>query len=106
MNKIKLAVFLPPFVVCVAAIVLSFRNPGTFNQVIDSASKWSSSTFGWLISLASFGMVVLCVAIFFSPFGRTVLGGARRQAPAPTLADVHGGPDHEHRRRDLVLVRI
>ncbi|MCE9552084.1 MAG: BCCT family transporter [Planctomycetes bacterium] len=75
MNKIKPLVFLPPFLICVAAILLSFRNPESFNQSINAASEWSSSSFGWLISLASFGMVVLCCVIYLSPFGRTVLGG-------------------------------
>ena len=75
MKKVKPLVFLPPFIICLVAITLSFRYPEAFTSNVDAASGWVMDTFGWLISLAAFGMVVLCALIFVSPFGRTVLGG-------------------------------
>ncbi len=80
MFNIKPLVFLPPFVLCVAAVVLNFTNKKLFDTVITDADRWVSGTFGWLVVFSAFGMVVLCGVIFISPFGRTVLGGpdARR----------------------------
>jgi len=75
MSHIKPLVFFPPFVLCAAGIVASFVRPEWFQGAIAQASQWSAGTFGWLISLASFSMVVLCGVLFVSPFGRTVLGG-------------------------------
>ena len=75
MTKLKPLVFLPPFLLCVAAVVLSFSDPQAFSSFTKNASQWVMSTFGWLVSLTAFGMVVLCAVIFVSPFGRTVLGG-------------------------------
>jgi len=75
MMKLKPLVFLPPFLLCAAAVVLSFANEKQFVVSMTAAHRWVSSTFGWLVSLSAFGMVVLCGAIYVSPFGRTVLGG-------------------------------
>ena len=75
MKQIKLAVFLPPFVLCVAVIVISLWKPKALTDEVKYASNWLSTSLGWLVSLASFGMVLLWAAAFVSPFGRTVLGG-------------------------------
>ena len=73
--KIKPLVFLPPFLLCAAVVVLNFVNAGKFVEVMGASHHWVSSNFGWLVSLLAFGMLVLCGAIYISPFGRTVLGG-------------------------------
>jgi glycine betaine transporter len=75
MFKIKPLVFLPPFAVCVAAVVLSFTNEKFFATAITAADRWVSSTFGWLVLLLAFGMLVLCGVLYVSRFGRTVIGG-------------------------------
>lgn len=75
MMKLKPLVFLPPFLLCVAVVALNFADAAKFVEVMKTAHQWVSSTFGWLVSLLAFGMVVLCGAIYVSPFGRTVLGG-------------------------------
>jgi len=75
MKKLKPIAFGPPFVLCVAAVVLNFTSPATFDAAIGGAYRWVCETFGWLVSLLSLGMVVLCAAIYACPFGRTVLGG-------------------------------
>ena len=80
MNKIKPLVFLPPFLICLVAILFSLWRPDPFNAWVTGVSNRCAESFGWLISLASFGMVLICIAMFVSPFGRTILGGpgARR----------------------------
>ncbi len=80
MTKLKPLVFLPPFVLCVAMAALNFAAAERFTAVMTGAYQWVLHTFGWLVSLLAFGMLLLCAGIFVSPFGRTVLGGpgARR----------------------------
>lgn len=81
MNKIKPLVFLPPFLLCAAFVVLQFiddRKPAEeqrFVGLLKGAFEWVAGTFGWLVSLISLGMLVLCGIIWVSRFGRTVLGG-------------------------------
>lgn len=81
MPKIKPWVFFPPFLLCAAFVALQFADQYYFTEThpfatsLDTATKWVSRTFGWLVSLLSLSLVVLCGAIFASPFGRTVLGG-------------------------------
>jgi glycine betaine transporter len=75
MLNIKPLVFLPPFILCVTVVVLSFTNEQLFITVIADADRWVSSTFGWLVLLLAFGMLVLCGMIYASSFGRIVIGG-------------------------------
>ncbi len=80
MKKLKPLVFLPPFVLCAAMVALNFADAERFTAVMTGAYQWVLNTFGWLVSLLAFAMLVLCAGIYASPFGRTVLGGpgARR----------------------------
>lgn len=81
MKGIKPLVFLPPFLLCAAFVVLQFldqRKPAKEQQfvgLLGDAFNWVAGTFGWLVSLLSLAMLVLCGVIFVSRFGRTVLGG-------------------------------
>jgi choline-glycine betaine transporter len=83
MKNIKPLVFLPPFLLCAAFVLLQFidqqRPPADqqFVGILKSAFQWVAGSFGWLVSLLAFGMMALCVAVYVSPFGRTVLGGAK-----------------------------
>jgi len=81
MKGIKPLVFLPPFLLCAAFVVLQFLDQRKapedqrFVGLLGDAFNWVSGTFGWLVSLLSLAMLVLCGVIYVSRFGRTVLGG-------------------------------
>jgi len=75
MSKLKPLVFLPPFILCVAAVVLNFADAKTFDTVLTNAYQWVIASFGWMVSLLAFAMLVLCGVIFASRFGSTVIGG-------------------------------
>ena len=75
MFKIKPLVFWPPFLLMLSALALNFYDADTFTAVMTTAYGWVIDTFGWLVVLASFGMLLVCVAIACSPFGRVVIGG-------------------------------
>jgi len=74
-RNIKPVVFLPPFLLMLAVVVLNFLDLETFTAVMTGAKNWVLDTFGWLVVLSAFGMLVVCVAIACSPFGRVVIGG-------------------------------
>ena len=76
MKNIKPLVFLPPFILCAAFIVLQMSNEQQFIDTLTGAFNWVAGSFGWLVSLLSFVMLVLCGIIYASSFGRTVLGGS------------------------------
>lgn len=77
MRKIKPLVFLPPFLLCAAFVVLQRTNEKQFIKTLTDAFNAVAGTWGWLVSLLSFAMLVLCVVIYASSFGRTVLGGPK-----------------------------
>jgi len=76
MKTLKPLVFLPPFLLCAAFVVLQIVDEQRFIDTLTGAFTWVAGTFGWLVSLLSLGMLVLCGVVYASSFGRTVLGGA------------------------------
>ena len=77
MKKLKPWVFFPPFLLLAAAIAANFLDPTQFSASVTGAYEWVLDTFGWLVSLTSFAVVVVCVLIYVSPFGRVVIGGPK-----------------------------
>lgn len=77
MRTIKPLVFLPPFLLCAAFVVLQRVNETKFIETLTGAFKAVSGNFGWLVSLMSLAMLALCAIIYASSFGRTILGGAK-----------------------------
>ena len=75
MKNIKPIVFLPPFLLLLAVIVLNFINEAAFTAVLTNAYSWVINTTGWFVSLLAFLMLVLCAVVYFSPFGRVIIGG-------------------------------
>lgn len=75
MKNIKHVVFWPPFLLLLAAVILNFINKDVFAGVVTNAHSWVLDTFGWLFSLTAFLMLIVCVGIYFSPFGRIIIGG-------------------------------
>ena len=69
MLKVKPLVFWPPFLLMLSALALNFYDADTFTAVMTTAYSWVIDTFGWLVVLASCGMLLVCVAIACSPFG-------------------------------------
>ena len=81
MKNIKPLVFLPPFILCAVFVAMQFFDSGkgadqqVFTKSLKAGESWVSLNFGWFVSLLSFGMLALCVALYASSFGKTVLGG-------------------------------
>ena len=75
-KQIRWAVFLVPWVLAVATIVLNLVNGEAFNTVIMSITSFILGDFDWLFALMAFVCVVLVAAAYFSPFGNVRIGGS------------------------------
>jgi len=75
MKKIKPLVFLPPFLLLLAVIVLNFIDKARFTAEMTNAKDWVLSTFGEVFAVTPLLMLLTCVVIYFCPFGRVIIGG-------------------------------
>jgi len=46
-----------------------------FLRVVNGFYHWTTRNLGWLVSLSALMLVVICLLIYVSPFGRVVIGG-------------------------------
>jgi choline-glycine betaine transporter len=76
-KKLKPWVFFPPFLLLAAAIALNFLDGDRFSAALAGVYEWVLATFGWLVSLTAFAVVVVCALIYVSPLGRVVIGGPK-----------------------------
>jgi len=76
-NKLKLNkwVFWPPFIVLFSSAILSMVNDKLFGDVVKTAFDWSVTNFGWLYSLTSMSVLVICAVLFCSSAGNIKFGG-------------------------------
>ncbi len=77
MKKIRWGVFLIPWLLSLAAIVMNFVNGDTFNAMIMTATNFILEKFSWLFTVMSFSCVVLIVLAYFTPFGNVRMGGSK-----------------------------
>lgn len=75
MKNIRHFVFWPPFLFLIAAAVLSFTNREAFIQGTTAANDWLIENVGWLFSLSGLLMLVVVIAVYFSPLGKVRIGG-------------------------------
>ena len=75
MKNIKHVVFWPPFLLLLGAVILNFLIMVAFTAMVTNDHSWVLDTFGWLFSLTAFLMLIVCVGVYFSPFGRIIIGG-------------------------------
>ena len=76
-KKIRWYVFLIPWLLAIAAVVLNLINGDAFNSVIMTLTNFILDKFSWLFTLMSFVCVVLVVIAYFSPFGNVRIGGSK-----------------------------
>lgn len=76
-KRIRWSVFLIPWLLSLAAIVLNFINQETFNSVIMLITNFILEKFSWLFTSMAFICVVLVVIAYFTPFGHVRIGGSK-----------------------------
>ncbi|NNE56005.1 MAG: BCCT family transporter, partial [Flavobacteriales bacterium] len=75
--SINHGVFWPAFSLLTAAAVVSLIWPDWFENVTISANAWILNHFDQAFNLAAFAMVLLCIAVGFSPLGKVKIGGEK-----------------------------
>lgn len=76
-KKIRWGVFLIPWLLSLAAIILNFVNGEMFNAVVMMITNFILDKFSWLFTLMAFVCVVLVVMAYFTPFGNVRIGGSK-----------------------------
>lgn len=74
-RNIRPLVFWPPFLLLIAAVIMSFANLEAFLDVTSTLNSWVLEHFSWLFSIGTLTMVVTCIWVFFSPLGKVRIGG-------------------------------
>ncbi len=74
-EKIRPLVFWPSFLILMAAVVMSFIDLDGFLSATKSLNTTLLDSFSWFFSLGSFYLLVLVVAVYFSPLGKVRIGG-------------------------------
>lgn len=74
-KKIRWGVFLTPWILVVATVVLNLVNGDAFQALIMSVTGFILGKFDWLFALMAFLCVVLVAAAYISPFGNVRIGG-------------------------------
>lgn len=76
-KKIRWGIFLPPWILVVALLILNLVNLDAFMLVISTATGWILKNFSWLFNSTTFVCLVLVVVAYFSPFSKVRIGGSQ-----------------------------
>ena len=85
--KVNKIVFLPPWLILVAMVVVSVTNEKAFLSALNFVTSWILNNFAWLFN----GTTLLCLAtvviVYFSPFANVRIGG-RQARPIMKLSSL------------------
>lgn len=76
-KKIRWGIFLIPWILSVATIILNLVGGDYFNTAIMGVTNFILEDFSWLFSVMAFVCVVLVLVAYFSPFGNVRIGGSK-----------------------------
>ena len=76
-KKIRWAVFLPPWLLIVAILVLNLTNYDMFLKVMNLVINWILTNFSWLFNVVTFVALILLVITYFSPIRNIRFGGSK-----------------------------
>ena len=68
-------VFWTPMILLVAGLVISLAAGDSFFSVLNKVNTALLSNFGWLYSLTTLIVLLVCFAVMLSPFGKIKVGG-------------------------------
>lgn len=81
--SLKKLVFLPPWLVLVAMVVVSFVNVKAFLAGVNAVTGWILNNFAWLFNLTTLACVITVIFVYISPLGKVRIGGSKA---APMMA--------------------
>lgn len=85
-KKIRWIVFLIPWLLVVATIILNLINGEGFNDLIMAITNAILNNFSWLFALVAFICVILIGLAYITPFGNVRIGG-RKARPVMNMSN-------------------
>ena len=92
-KRIRWGVFLIPWLLSLAAIVLNFISGEAFNAMVMTVTNFILEKFSWLFTVMSFVCVVLIVLAYFTPFGNVRIGGSKAKPVSYTHLPARSAQD-------------
>lgn len=83
-NRVRVLVFGIPVLILILVIVFSMTAGATFTEGLENINTSLLSNFGWLFSVTTLVLVIVCFAVMVSPFGRVRIGGRHAKAKLKT----------------------
>ena len=74
-QSLRPMVFWPPFLLLFFAVLFSFINQDAFLSATTQANDWILHNFGWMFSIGTLSILMICIGIYFSPLGKVTIGG-------------------------------
>lgn len=75
-HSIRIWVFAIPVFLLLTVLIFSLKTGDSFLATMTSINNGILSWAGWLYSFVTFVTLILVVAVIFSPFGKTIIGGS------------------------------
>ncbi|BAU72503.1 BCCT family transporter [Metapseudomonas furukawaii] len=76
-HPLRPLVFWPTFLILLAAVVASYLDLSLFLAISKGLNALILDNLAWLFCIAALGMVILALAVYFSPLGQIRIGGER-----------------------------
>lgn len=75
--RMKPLVFLPPWILLVAMVIVSLVNGDAFLAGLNAVTGWILDNFAWAFNLTTLACVVVVIMVYFSPLGKVRIGGRK-----------------------------
>ncbi|MBQ1490308.1 MAG: BCCT family transporter [Eubacterium sp.] len=85
-KQIRWGVFLIPWLLAIATVILNFVSGEAFNATIMAITNFILDKFSWMFALMAFTCVVLIIAAYFTKFGGVRIGG-RKARPIMNMSN-------------------
>ncbi|MEM1328503.1 MAG: BCCT family transporter [Bacteroidota bacterium] len=79
MSRLRLWVFLPPFLILLFSCIYSLIDQNAFLAQATAINDWILDHFSWLYASTTFLLVLLCIVVYFSPLAKVKIGGEQAQ---------------------------
>ena len=85
--SVKKSVFLPPWLLLVAMVVVSIINGKSFLAGLNAVTGWILDNFAWAFNVTTLLCLATVIIIYFSPFAKVRIGG-RKAKPMMGFIDL------------------
>lgn len=75
--KLRKGVFLPPWLLLMAMVVVSLVNEEAFLTGMNLVQNWILDNFAWALNLTTLGCVITVIIVYVSPFSKVRIGGSK-----------------------------